>query len=137
MNRMTKVALLGVLAAGGLLGGCTKEVTCVFSNTTDRSLSVQIIIPGEIPEDVGVLAPASSGYQQKIKIKNEDLPQTVTFKGGEQTVSQTIKEDTADRIWIDFTPSGPQVRTSEKMRVVQKKETTVGPIITEQETVVE
>jgi hypothetical protein len=138
MNAMKVLGLLCLVGAVLASGGCSKEVTCVFSNTTDQTVNAQILIQGEIPIDVGPLAPKSSGYEEKIKIKNSDLPQTVTFQGGNHSRSQSINESTEDRIWVDFIPFEPyiQVRTSKKMSITQKEEKTVGPVPVQQGTVV-
>lgn len=136
MNMLSKVGLLCLVVSAVVLGGCTKDVRLTFTNTTDTSRIVTLTLPGEGPDTIGSLPPASQ-LVQKIKIKNEDLPASVGFAGGDQNGVFTVNEDSKDEMFIDFTPNGPQVRSNKKTLVIQKTEKTVGPVVIEKHEVVE
>ena len=135
MSRVKMAGLILVLAAAAAAGGCTKDVTLTFTNTTDKSRTVLLTTPDGTGE-IATLGPVGGRWVHKIKIKTDDLPAVCTFRGGDQSGQFTVNENSEDQLFIDFTPNGPQVRTK-KTAIVQTHEKQVGPVTVHQETVVE
>lgn len=136
MLKFGNIVCLASLVIVGFLAGCDKKVELTFTNTTSRSLDVNLSIPEEGTTFLGTVG-SGGKLKHKLKIEDDDLPANCMWQAGPYGGNFTVNKETPKKLWIDIKPTGVAGPRDEKTTVDEKYQTEVKEVIIEQDTVVE
>ncbi len=135
MNKMSKIVMLGVLVCLVVLAGCEKKVQLTFVNTTDQPVNLQLSSPDMGTEMLGTLPPTGGKLKHDLKIAEDELPATCTWRAGELSGQFTVNKKSPDKLWVDIAPEGGRVR--DKKTSVSESHKSEQKRVVGQDTVVE
>ncbi|MHC4294080.1 MAG: hypothetical protein ACYSTL_00675 [Planctomycetota bacterium] len=133
--RSVFVAVLPLIAI--ILIGCDKEVKLTFINTTSASRDLELTVPGEGIEYLGVLGATGGRVTYKLKIDEDYLPVTCTWEAGNRSDQFTITKESKDKMLIAIDPTGNIGPIDKRTDVRKAEEKEVKELIIEQHEVVE
>ena len=112
---MKKLIATGVILPALLLlaVGCDKKVKLTFFNRSSQSLDLKVMPPGKGAVDMGTLIANGGMLKYEVKVDEDDLPATCSWKAGHHSGRIQITKDSPKVIPIEIRTGGPSDKRDE------------------------